>query len=54
MAVVSVEVVVVEVSVVAAGVSMVVSSVFFDSQEVKPAVRAKPRAATLNRLFILG
>jgi hypothetical protein len=53
-AVVSVVVVVeVEVSVPAAGVSMVVSSVFFDSHEVRPAVRARPRAATLNRLFIL-
>ena len=46
-------VVVVEVSVVAAGVSTVVDSVDFDSQEVRPAVRARPRAATLNRLFIL-
>ena len=54
MAVVSVVVVVVEVSVVAAGVSTVVDSDFFDSHEVRPAVRAKPRAATLNRLFILG
>jgi hypothetical protein len=53
MAVVSVVVVVV-VSVLAAGVSTVVVSVDFDSHEVRPAVRARPRAATLNRLFILG
>ena len=53
-AVVSVVVVVeVDDSVPAAGVSMVVDSVFFDSHEVRPAVRARPKAATLNRLFIL-
>ena len=53
-AVVSVLVVVeVDVSVPAAGVSTVVDSVFFDSHDVRPAVRARPRAATLNRLFIL-
>ena len=46
-------VVVVEVSVVAAGVSTVVDSVDFDSHDDRPAVRARPRAATLNRLFIL-
>ena len=40
--------------VVAAGVSVVVVSVDFDSHDDRPAVRAKPRAATLNRLFILG
>ncbi|MDB5234064.1 MAG: hypothetical protein JWR44_1057 [Hymenobacter sp.] len=48
-------VVVVEVaSVPVAGASTVVDSVDFDSQEVRPAVRAKPRAATLIRFFILG
>jgi hypothetical protein len=52
--VVSVTVVVVEVSVVAAGVSVVVVSVDFDSHDDRPAVRTRPRAATLNRLFILG
>jgi hypothetical protein len=52
--VVSAVVVVVDVSEPAAGVSTVVDSVDFDSQEVRPAVRARPRAATLNRLFILG
>jgi hypothetical protein len=47
-------VVVVEVdSVPVAGVSTVVDSVDFDSHDDRPAVRAKPRAATLNRLFIL-
>lgn len=52
MAVVSVVVVV---SVVAAGVStVVVSSVFFSPHEVRPAVRARPRAAALNRFFIFG
>ena len=51
-AVVSVVTVVV-LSVVAAGVSTVVVSVDFDSHDDRPAVRARPRAATLNRLFIL-
>lgn len=46
-------VVVVEVSVPAAGASTVVDSVVFDSHDDRPAVRARPRAATLNRLFIL-
>jgi hypothetical protein len=50
--VLSVDVVVVD-SVVA-GVSTVVFSVVFDSHEVRPAVRARPRAATLIRFFILG
>ena len=51
----SMVVVVVEVaSVPAAGVSTVVASVFFDSHDDRPAVRARPRAATLNRFFILG
>jgi len=52
--VLSVEVVVeVDDSVPAAGVSTVVDSVDFDSHDDRPAVRARPRAATLNRLFIL-
>ena len=38
----------------AAGVSTVVDSVFFDSHDDRPAVRARPRAANLNRWFILG
>ncbi len=50
----SIVVVVVVASMPAAGASTVVVSVDFDSQEVRPAVRAKPRAATLNRFFILG
>ena len=37
---------------VVAGVVVVVSAVF-DSHDDRPAVRARPRAATLNRLFIL-
>ena len=50
----SMVVVVVDDSVPAAGASTVVVSVVFDSHDVRPAVRARPRAATLNRLFILG
>ena len=50
----SVVVVVVVLSMPAAGVSTVVVSVDFDSHDDRPAVRARPRAATLNRLFILG
>ena len=54
-AVVSVEVVVVvDDSVPAAGASTVVVSVDFDSHEVRPAVRARPKAAALNRFFIFG
>ena len=47
---------VVEVASVPAGVSTVVVSVDFDfdSHDVRPAVRARPKAAILNRLFILG
>jgi hypothetical protein len=48
--VLSVDVVVVSVE---AGASTVVVSVDFDSHEVRPAVRARPRAATLIRFFIL-
>lgn len=51
MAVVSV-VAVVLVSVVA-GVVVVVSAVF-DSHDDRPAVRARPRAANLTSLFMLG
>jgi hypothetical protein len=32
----------------------VVDSVDFDSHDDRPAVRARPRAATLIRFFILG
>ena len=39
--------------VVAAGVVVVVSAVF-DSHDDRPAVRARPRAANLTSLFILG
>jgi hypothetical protein len=52
--VLSVVVVEVEVSEPAAGASTVVVSEVLDSHDDRPAVRARPRAATLNRLFILG
>jgi hypothetical protein len=52
--VLSVVVVEVDDSVPAAGVSTVVDSVDFDSHDDRPAVRARPRAATLIRFFILG
>ena len=50
----SVVVVVMVASVPAAGASTVVDSVVFDSHEVRPAVRARPRAANFRRFFILG